>query len=66
MYKLINPVQNGSTALLVAAENGHLKVVEMLLVVKCQMDLRNKVSVSASLSIRPSITLELMCFIPTS
>ena len=66
MYKPIDPVQDGSTVLLVAAQNGHLKVVEMLLAAKCQVDLRNKVSVSASLSIRPSITLKLMCYILTS
>ena len=52
MYKPIDPVQNGSTALHVAANNGHLKVVEMLLAAKCQVDLQDKVSVSASLSIR--------------
>ena len=66
MYKLIDPVQDGSTALLVAAQNGHLKVVEILLAAKCQVDLLNKVGVSASLSIRPFMTLKLMCYIPTS
>ena len=55
MYKLIDFVQNGSTALHVAANNGHLKVVEMLLAAKCRADLQDKVSVSASLSSRVTV-----------
>ena len=47
-YKLIDPVQGGATALHAAAEMDHLKIVEMLLAAKCQVDLQAKVSVSVS------------------
>ncbi len=36
-------VQNGATALAVAAENGHLKVVELLIAAKAWVDVKRKV-----------------------
>ena len=39
-------LQTGATALFVAAEGGHLKVVEMLIAAKSQVDVQEEVSVS--------------------
>ena len=39
-------LQTGATALFVAAERGHLKVVEMLIAAKSQVDLQEEVSAS--------------------
>ena len=40
----LDSVQNGSTALLVAAEKGHCSVVRMLLEAKADVNIRNNVS----------------------
>ena len=44
-----SPVQDGITPLYAAAQEGHLKIVEMLVAAKCQVDLQEEVSQLISL-----------------
>ena len=44
---LFDYIQTGTTALYVAAQNGHLEVVEMLIAAKCQVNIQEKVSLRA-------------------
>ena len=44
----LNSVQNGSTALLVAAQEGHCGIVRMLLEAKADVNMKNNVSESCS------------------
>ena len=46
----LDHIQDGATALYVAAQNGHLKVVEILIAAKCQVDIQDKVSLRACTS----------------
>ncbi len=39
----LDSVQTGTTALCVAAQNGHLRVVELLIAAKAQVDVQRKV-----------------------
>ena len=45
---LYNSVQNGSTALLVAAQEGHCGIVKMLLEAKADVNMKTNVSESCS------------------
>ncbi len=42
-YSSLDSVQDGTTALYVAAKNGHLIVVELLIVAKAQVDIQDEV-----------------------
>ena len=44
MYSLLSPLQNGSTALFIASQNGHTAVVKLLLEAKAKPDVPNKVT----------------------
>ncbi len=44
---LTRSVQNGSTALIVAAENGHVTAVELLVEAKAQVNIQQKVKFTA-------------------
>ena len=44
-----NSVQDGTTALFVAAQNGHLRVVEVLIAAKAQVDIQQKVRFNTTL-----------------
>ncbi len=44
----LNSVQDGTTALFVAAQNGHLRVVEVLIAAKAQVDIQQKVRFNCS------------------
>ena len=39
----LDSVQNGATALWVAAQNGHVRAVEVLIAAKAGIDIQNKV-----------------------
>ncbi len=41
---LLNSIQTGATALYAAAQNGHLRVVELLIAAKAQVDIQEMVS----------------------
>ncbi len=43
-----NSVQDGTTALFAAAQNGHLRVVEVLIAAKAQVDIQQKVRFNCS------------------
>ena len=45
----LNYVQDGTTALFVAAQNGHLRVVEVLIAAKAQVDIQQKVRFNTTL-----------------
>ena len=47
MYSLLSPLQNGSTALFMASQNGHTAVVKLLLEAKAKPDVPNKVMFTA-------------------
>ena len=44
----LNSVQGGTTSLFVAAQNGHLRVVEVLIAAKAQVDIQQKVRFNCS------------------
>ncbi len=39
----LDSVQNGTTALMVAAQNGHVRTVELLIAAEAQVDIQQKV-----------------------
>ena len=43
MYSLLSPLQNGSTALFMASQNGHTVVVKLLLEAKAKPDVPDEV-----------------------
>ncbi len=45
----LNSVQDGTTALFAAAQNGHLRVVEVLIAAKAQVDIQQKVRFNTTL-----------------
>ncbi len=45
---IFNSVQDGATALYVASQNGHLRVVEVLIAAKAQVDIQQKVRFNCS------------------
>ena len=45
----LDSVQDGSTALYVAAQNGHLRAVGLLIAAKCKVDHQRKVRFTAYL-----------------
>ena len=45
----LDSVQDGTTALFVAAQNGHLRVVEVLIAAKAQVDIQWKVRFNTTL-----------------
>ena len=47
MYTILSPLQNGSTALFIASQNGHTTVVKLLLEAKAKPDVPNKVMFTA-------------------
>ena len=44
----LDSVQDGTTALFVAVQNGHLRVVEVLIAAKAQVDIQQKVRFNCS------------------
>ena len=44
-HSSLDSVQDGATALHVAAQNGHLRVIEVLIAAKAQVDVKDKVSI---------------------
>ena len=52
----LNSLQDGSTALLVASQEGHFRVVRMLLEVKADINIKDNVSESCSSEI-PSVAI---------
>ncbi len=48
-HLLTDSVQTGATALYVAAQNGHLRAVEVLIGAKAQVDIQDKVRFTACL-----------------
>ena len=45
----LDSVQDGNTALIVAAQNGHLRAVGLLIAAKCKVDIQRKVRFTAYL-----------------
>ena len=45
----LDSVQDGSTALFVAAQNGHVRAVELLIAAKAQVDIQQTVRFTACL-----------------
>ncbi len=43
MFTYLDSIQDGATALYVAAENGHLRVVELLIAVKADVNIQTNV-----------------------
>ena len=46
-HSSLESVQDGTTALYIAAQNGHLRVVEVLIAAMAQVDIQQKVSLIA-------------------
>ncbi len=51
IHNQLSSVQDGATALYLAAQNGHLRIVELLIAAKAQVDIQMKVSSTWNVSI---------------
>ena len=54
------PVQDGSTALYVAAQEGHLRVVEMLLKANADVNIKAKVRIAVHVHVPNRISVRIL------
>ena len=62
IHNQLSSVQDGATALYFAAQNGHLRVVELLIAAKAQVDIQLKVSSTWNVSIVSILILHLFLY----